>query len=112
MGNLRESNSKDGLTSSVEFQRVNGNSEGIVAQLWCEVFSLQNVGRTANFFELGGDSLRAVTLTRLLNERFGIQLHVVALFQSPTVHEIASLIDRLRLDSIGPSADPDTEITI
>jgi acyl carrier protein len=56
------------------------------------VFHLEKVGRDDNFFELGGDSLVGMRLTEAFANSLSIQLPVVAIFQNPTVRELALLI--------------------
>ena len=56
-----------------------------LAALWCEVLGLELVGIDEPFFDLGGDSSRAVELFRQIEERFGEALPVALVFEAPTV---------------------------
>jgi thioesterase domain-containing protein/aryl carrier-like protein len=47
------------------------------------------VGRHDNFFELGGDSLAAMRLINLINARFGANLPIRSLFESPTIEALS-----------------------
>lgn len=47
------------------------------------------VGREGHFFELGGDSIKGAILANRLQERLGTVVYVVALFEAPTVQELA-----------------------
>jgi acyl carrier protein len=44
-----------------------GSAELEVAAVWAEIFGLSEVDRSANFFELGGDSLMAIRMLRRLS---------------------------------------------
>jgi acyl carrier protein len=49
-----------------------------------------------NFFDLGGDSLTFLQVTRQLRDKLGITLPAKKLLQNPTVHEIAQELHRIR----------------
>jgi len=61
-------------------------------RIWEEVLGVRPVGIQDNFFELGGHSLLAVRLMSHVQQRFGKQLPLSALFHGPTVVELASLL--------------------
>ena len=69
-----------------------GELETTIAQVWAEVFGREKIGRNANFFELGGNSLLGMDLTELLASRLGVQVPVLVLFQYPTIGEMAGII--------------------
>lgn len=66
--------------------------EEALANIWSEVLSLNQTGRTDNFFDLGGNSLAASrVLSRLANE-FNLEIPLRALFESPTIADMAAVI--------------------
>lgn len=79
-------------------------TETLVAQVWCELLELEEVGVSDNFFELGGHSLLATQAVFLLADRTGAFLELEAFFDLGTVAGIAAEIDRLRDDEPGTSA--------
>jgi thioesterase domain-containing protein/acyl carrier protein len=66
--------------------------EQTVAGIWCQVLGLEKVGVHDNFFELGGHSLLAVRLFSQIEKTFDRQLPLAAIFQGPTVGQLASLL--------------------
>ena len=78
-----------------EYEVPQGATEWAIAKLWQEVFSLEQIGRNANFFELGGNSLLGMTLMDRFDKDLSLQLPVVMLFQNPTIRELAQLIGPL-----------------
>ena len=67
--------------------------EARLAQIWRNELDLASVGVTDNFFDLGGDSLLAVTLCLIVSESFDVALRPSALYESaPTIEELARLI--------------------
>jgi amino acid adenylation domain-containing protein len=67
-------------------------AEEMLASIWSEVFRLSKVGIHDSFFELGGESILAIKLISRLNKDFDIELPVRALFEQPTIAELATLI--------------------
>ncbi|MEA2693633.1 MAG: hypothetical protein QOJ16_3020, partial [Acidobacteriota bacterium] len=69
-------------------------AELFVADLWREVLGRPVIGVEESFFALGGSSIQAAILTNLLQERLGEYVYVVALFDAPTVAELARYLVR------------------
>ena len=57
----------------------------LVAEAWEVLFPNQEFFRQSNFFKLGGNSLLATQLVKLLEKAFGIGIHVRFIFQNPTL---------------------------
>jgi len=57
-----------------------------LAQIWAEVLGLAAVSRTANFFDLGGDSFKAIRVVR----QFGTGLTLLDLFKYPLLRDLAA----------------------
>jgi amino acid adenylation domain-containing protein len=64
-----------------------------LARIWSEVLSLDHVGIHDNFFDLGGHSLAATRVVSQVIKQFQLELPLQSLFQSPTVAEMAKVID-------------------
>ncbi|KAL9941380.1 hypothetical protein ACHAO5_009051, partial [Verticillium nonalfalfae] len=64
-----------------------------------------------NFFDLGGDSIRAGALSALLRRRFGIQVPVTAIFEHDSIKSLADWIDTLlpTTSTSGPTIGVDHE---
>ena len=60
-----------------------------IAAVWCEVLQVARVGRSDNFFDLGGHSLRLAQVQARLGAVLGRELPLVELFQHPTVSALA-----------------------
>ena len=51
---------------------------------------------SANFFDLGGHSMAAITAVRAINQRFGLDLPPTALFDMPTAEKLVAAITAAR----------------
>jgi amino acid adenylation domain-containing protein len=63
-------------------------------QIWEEVLQVQSIGIRDNFFDLGGHSLLAVSLMARIQQQFGKKLSLAMLFQSPTIAQLATLLQQ------------------
>jgi acyl-CoA synthetase (AMP-forming)/AMP-acid ligase II/NAD(P)-dependent dehydrogenase (short-subunit alcohol dehydrogenase family)/acyl carrier protein len=67
-----------------------------LARIWADVLNRPRVGRDDSFFELGGNSLRAVQLVARISSKLDIAIAMKHLYANPTVKELAEVMDGLR----------------
>jgi len=72
--------------------------EDVLAQIWTEVLKLDKVGIQDNFFQLGGDSIRATQVTSRVRQVFQIELPLRSLFEKQTVKELATAITEIQAE--------------
>ena len=61
-------------------------------QLWETILNVRPIGIRDKFFALGGHSLLAVRLVAQVEKTFGKKLRVAAVFQNPTIEQMAVLL--------------------
>lgn len=67
-------------------------AEGIVARSIQDVFGISSVTESDNFFDLGGDSLKAIALVNYLDRNFNIQANINQIFETPIVGELEGIL--------------------
>jgi len=56
----------------------------------------KDISVTDDFFDLGGDSLLAITLTSKMKTALRVNLALNVLYQRPTIEKLAKLVSELR----------------
>jgi acyl carrier protein len=92
-----------------DYEAPQGEVEKTLARIWQETLRTDRVGRHDNFFELGGHSLLSVSLIARVVDHFAIQLSALAVFQYPTVLQMAQVVESLRSEAERPPASSRSE---
>jgi acyl carrier protein len=79
-----------------EYEAPLGEIEEVVARIWRTLLNLDRIGRQDNFFELGGHSLHGMKLVAKVSDEFKVTLSSIAVFQYPTIRQMAQHVDSLR----------------
>ncbi|GAU71648.1 peptide synthetase, partial [Streptomyces sp. NBRC 110611] len=67
-------------------------TEQALAEVWSQVLGVARVGVHDNFFELGGDSIISIQMASRTGRALGVQVSPRALFEAPTVAELAAYL--------------------
>src|SRR6185369_532521 len=81
-------------------------TEEILAGIYEELLGIGKVGVLDDFFELGGHSLLATRLLSRVRQRFGVEVALRKVFETPTVRGLAAQID----EAMGLGQAPDEHI--
>jgi acyl-CoA synthetase (AMP-forming)/AMP-acid ligase II len=79
--------------------------ENVLAGIWADVLQREQVGIHDDFFALGGDSLLAAQALIGIHDKMQLQVGAAALFDAPTVAEMADHIETLiKADQTRPAS--------
>lgn len=70
-------------------------AEIVLAEVWAGVLQRDDISATANFFDLGGDSLKALEVISRIQQRLGVELPLLAFFEDPTIAHLAAVVGEL-----------------
>lgn len=70
----------------------NTTQEGLVT-IWKTFFGNKPIGIKDNFLDLGGDSLKAMSIVNAINKEFDFELTLPELYESQTIEEISAKIE-------------------
>ncbi len=67
-----------------------------LASIWSEVLGLEaeQISTQANFFEIGGTSLKVILLSRQINERLSFNLPIASILRNPTIFSMKEFIEK------------------
>jgi len=83
---------------SEDYVRPTNPVEFMILKIWEELLGIRALGVTADFFELGGDSLRAAAFVAALERASGRALSPSVLLETSTVEGLARLVLRERAE--------------
>ncbi|UQZ41392.1 plipastatin non-ribosomal peptide synthetase PpsC [Bacillus subtilis] len=79
------------FTSKQTYAPPQNDLEDQLVLIWQEVLGIQRIGIEDSFFELGGDSIKALQVSARLG-RFGLSLQVSDLFRHPKIKDLSPFI--------------------
>lgn len=76
-----------------EYLPPSTSTEYALAALWSQILGVDQVSVKDNFFELGAHSLHAMRLVARIRQQLGADLSLTEVLQSPTIEQLATLLD-------------------
>jgi amino acid adenylation domain-containing protein len=83
---------------SSPYQPPENEREQTIAAIWQDFFGLRQVGVDDDFFELGGDSLKAVIITNQIHRETDVRVPLEELFKRPTIRSLSHYIEMAEKD--------------
>ncbi|MGH1386779.1 SDR family NAD(P)-dependent oxidoreductase [Kordia sp.] len=100
-----ENNSEGKVTSrKANYEAPQTDTEKSLAKIWENFFGYDQISVTENFFELGGDSLKAMTLIKRIQKHYKIEISLLDFFAKPSIQELSGEID-ITLQISAPSTE-------
>ena len=77
-------------------------TEAVLLEIWSRILGIPAIGVDEDFFDLGGDSLKVISLSVAIQKRFGTEIGISDIFRLRTVREISRRIDEAGQASLLP----------
>lgn len=81
------------IESRTPYAAPRNEVETKLTELWQQIFDIKRVGINDNFFEMGGDSIKAIQLSSRLKQH-RLELKVSDLFKYPTISQVINFVKR------------------
>ena len=72
-----------------------------IAKTFAQVLNVPQVSVQDSFFEIGGHSLRAISVINDIESRMGIRLPLKAIFEHPSVAQLATVVEAQAKEAVG-----------
>lgn len=84
-----------------------------LAEMWRKVLKTRTPGINENFFELGGDSIKAAVFINMLREKIGRQIAVSTIFLYPTILQLSRYLrNEYGIRAIKPAASSEISASV
>lgn len=87
-----------GLQTGIDYVAPRTSMEEQLVCIWQDVLKVKEIGVKDNFFDLGGHSLRGMTLIAKIHKQFSKNISLREVFQCPTIEEMAKAIAEAEAD--------------
>ncbi|MCU0286951.1 MAG: SDR family NAD(P)-dependent oxidoreductase, partial [Acidobacteria bacterium] len=88
--NIQSANPRPELNSA--YTPPGNHTEQRLANIWQEFFGIRNIGIEDDFFELGGDSLKALTIISKIRKDFNADVSMTDFFTAGNIKGLAEII--------------------
>jgi acyl-coenzyme A synthetase/AMP-(fatty) acid ligase/acyl carrier protein len=83
-------------TTDPDYMAPRNNTEQELAAIWQTILNKKQVGVKDKFFDIGGNSLNVVQLSRMLKQNMDVTISILDLFKYTTIGDLAAVIDQKR----------------
>ena len=96
----------DKKLTAEEFVAARNPAEEILSGIWSEILGMEKISVETNLFELGAHSLLITQAVSRLRKAFSVEPPLRTFFEYPTIAGMAKVIEGLKADAEGLSAQP------
>ncbi|WP_344854074.1 phosphopantetheine-binding protein, partial [Pedobacter jeongneungensis] len=87
-----------GLSIGTEYVAPENEVEEKLVEIWKEILGKDRIGIKDNFFDLGGDSIKIIRLSKLISDFLGKEISVTVLFQYFNIQGFVGFISQKTIE--------------
>ena len=84
----------DFTTQEREYIAPETDTEQKLADIWRRLLNIDEIGRTDDFFECGGDSLIAISMLTEIENYFDVEISIKDVMEKPVLNKLAQCIEK------------------
>ncbi|UII31960.1 amino acid adenylation domain-containing protein [Fulvivirga ulvae] len=98
-GKLNRKALPDPEVSTGGLVRPENDQQRILVDIWASLLAIEEsqIGIDSDFFDLGGNSINAIKLNYIIQQKFAVQLHMRQIFDCPTIEKLSELIEKTQV---------------
>lgn len=98
------------LAAEAEYTEPGTEVEAILVEIWKSVLGIDKVGINSDFYELGGDSIKAIQIaSRLQKENYRVDMHTLLQYQ--TIAEISEFVEKVSTEASQELVEGEVKLT-
>lgn len=98
---------------SIDYVAPGTETEIIICEMIESFFGHKNIGILDDFFDIGGDSLKAMTFIRRINKEFKVEISIQDFYSNPNIKDLSNEIDlAIKVINIKQNAKRENTLTI
>jgi amino acid adenylation domain-containing protein len=79
--------------------------EKVILNIWSEVLKTKDISITDNFFDIGGNSLLAISVFTMIESAFNVKLSLRLFFDSPRIKDLGEVIEIIKQKMVDNKPD-------
>ncbi|WP_442591967.1 amino acid adenylation domain-containing protein [Pedobacter sp. AW31-3R] len=102
------------LTGTGNYVKPGTETEEKLVRIWSKILGMEtgDVGIKDNFFHVGGNSLKSISVISKIHEEFNVRIDLKSFFQNPFIESMARYIDTVNFIQYAPEVKSDNEMYI
>ncbi|MED4400360.1 non-ribosomal peptide synthetase, partial [Metabacillus fastidiosus] len=89
--------------AATEWAEAENETQEKLLDIWKNVFGLENIGVDVNYYEIGGDSLKAISIINEIKKRMNIEVPIGEIFKNDSVKALDNYLMSKQYNSRGNS---------
>ena len=77
-----------------KYEKPGNHTENILVSIFSKFFNNNQIGISDDFFEIGGDSIKAIALVARINKKLKTNLSISSIIENPTIKILAKEIEK------------------